>query len=84
MADVKMFLLDSKKSNNKSNTNCNMRDTRRRIQCNGVLIRTYFTHLEMYLRNCQWCPLNVYTRGNNANFHYYGIFIITVFSKETV
>ncbi len=59
MADVKMFLLDSKKSNNKCNTNCNMRDTRRRIQCNGVLICTYFTHLEMYLRDYQWCPLNV-------------------------
>ncbi len=43
MADIKMFLLHSKKSNNKSKTNCNMRDTRRRIQCNGVLIRTYFT-----------------------------------------
>ena len=41
MADIKMFLLDSKKSNNKSNTNCNMQYTRRRIQCNGVLIRTY-------------------------------------------
>ncbi len=59
MADIKMFLLDSKKSNNKSNTNCNMRDTRGRIQCNGVLIRTYFTHSVMYLRDYQRCPLNV-------------------------
>ncbi len=55
MADIKMFLLDSKKLD----SNCNMRDSRRRIQCNDVLIRTYFTHWVMYLRDYQWCPLNV-------------------------